>query len=57
MPSAVRRGEEFARGLGSTGTPDFYLRRGYQKERVPVASFVDQSFAEGALGVLGRQAD
>ena len=24
---AVRRGEEFARGLGSTGTPDFYLRR------------------------------
>jgi protein-disulfide isomerase len=24
----VRRAEQFARGLGSTGTPDFYLRKG-----------------------------
>jgi protein-disulfide isomerase len=25
---AVRRGEQFARDLGSTGTPDFYIRKG-----------------------------
>ena len=27
---AVRRGEQFARDLGSTGTPDFYIRKGGQ---------------------------
>ncbi len=33
---------------------EFYIRKGYQRERADVQSFVDGSFAQYAVGVLGR---
>src|SRR5262249_22294673 len=33
---------------------EFYIRKGYQRERADVQSFTDTSFAQYAVGVLGR---
>jgi protein-disulfide isomerase len=42
---AVRRGEEFARRIGSTGTPDFYLRRDGQLTPLAVQGTAPEDYA------------
>src|SRR5262249_31425539 len=36
---------------------DFYVRQGFQREKLDARSIVDPSFAEYAVQVLGRNAD
>jgi protein-disulfide isomerase len=51
---AVREGEQFARDLGSTGTPDFYLRKGRRLVQLNVQGTTPQDYARALDQALAR---
>jgi protein-disulfide isomerase len=50
---AVRAGEQFARRIGSTGTPDFYLRRAGQLTPLTVQGTAPEDYAAALDAALG----
>jgi protein-disulfide isomerase len=50
---AVRRDEEFAREIGSTGTPDFYLRRDGRLTPLQVPDLTPEALAAALDAALG----
>jgi protein-disulfide isomerase len=50
---AVRRGEMFARRIGSTGTPDFYVRRGGELTPLSVNGPAPEDYAAALDAALG----
>jgi protein-disulfide isomerase len=50
---AVRRNELFARRIGSTGTPDFYLRRDGQLSPLQVQGTAPEDYAAALDAALG----
>ena len=51
---AVRAGEQFARNLGSTGTPDFYVRKGGRLRPLNVQGATPDDYARALDAALGR---
>jgi protein-disulfide isomerase len=51
---AVRAGEQFARRIGSTGTPDFYLRRNGRLTPLAVQGTAPEDYAAALDAALGR---
>ena len=51
---AVRAGELFARGLGSTGTPDFHVRQGARLTPLNVQGTAPEDYARALDAALGR---
>jgi protein-disulfide isomerase len=51
----VRRGEMFARRIGSTGTPDFYIRRDGKLTPLAVQGGTPQDFAAALDAALSRK--
>jgi protein-disulfide isomerase len=51
---AVRAGEQFARDLGSTGTPDFYVRKGGRLTPLNVQGAAPEDYARALDAALGR---
>jgi protein-disulfide isomerase len=49
---AVKAGEMFARRLGSTGTPDFYVRKGGQMTQLQVQGTEPEDFAQALDAAL-----
>jgi protein-disulfide isomerase len=50
---AVERGEVFARRLGSTGTPDFFVRKGGRLARLQVHGTAPEDYARALDAALG----
>ena len=50
---AVRRGEQFARAIGSTSTPDFYLREGGQMTQLNPQGTSPEAYAAALDAALG----
>jgi hypothetical protein len=53
---AVRRGEMFARRIGSTGTPDFYVRRGGELTPLNVQGTAAEDYAAALDAALAASA-
>jgi protein-disulfide isomerase len=51
---AVRAGEQFARDLGSTGTPDFYVRKGGRLMPLNVHGTTPEDYARALDAALGQ---
>jgi protein-disulfide isomerase len=51
---AVEQGEQFARDLGSTGTPDFYIRKGGVLTHLQVGGTAPEDYARAIDAALGR---
>jgi len=51
---AVRAGEQFARNLGSTGTPDFYVRMGGRLTPLNVQGTTPEDYARALDAALAR---
>jgi protein-disulfide isomerase len=51
---AVRAGEQFARDRGSTGTPDFYVRKGGRLTPLIVQGTTPQDYARALDAALAR---
>jgi len=51
---AVRAGEQFARGLGSTGTPDFYVRQGARLTPLNAQGTAPEDYARALDAALSR---
>jgi protein-disulfide isomerase len=51
---AVRANEELARGIDSTGTPDFYVRKGRRLVQLPVEGTTPQYYARALDAALAR---
>ena len=51
---AVRRNEMFARGLGSTGTPDFYVRKGGRLSPLNVQGGAPEDYARALDAALAQ---
>ena len=51
---AVKEGEEFARNLGSTSTPDFYIRTGGVLTPLQVGGTAPDDYARAIDAALGR---
>jgi protein-disulfide isomerase len=49
---AVREGEQFALDLGSTGTPDFYIRKGGRLEPLKITGGAPEDYARALDAVL-----
>jgi protein-disulfide isomerase len=49
----VRQGEQFARDLGSTGTPDFYVRRNGQLQPLNAQGEAPEDYARALDAILG----
>jgi protein-disulfide isomerase len=51
---AVRAGEQFARDLGSTGTPDFYVRQGRRLTPLNAQGTAPEDYARALDAALAR---
>jgi protein-disulfide isomerase len=49
----VRQGEQFARDLGSTGTPDFYVRKNGQLQPLNAQGETPEDYARALDAILG----
>jgi protein-disulfide isomerase len=51
----VRQGEQFARDLGSTSTPDFYVRKGGKMQPLQPQGTAPEDYAAALDAILGAQ--
>jgi protein-disulfide isomerase len=49
----VRQGEQFARDLGSTSTPDFYVRKGGKMQPLQPQGTAPEDYAAALDAILG----